>query len=754
MKNLSKAYFIIIRGCIYVIIFLPLLIWGNFLFPFQFFKVIVFRILVEIMLVIFILLILSDARWRPRWNFLATALSIFVGLYFLSSLAGINFYKSFWGSLERMGGFYTFLHYFIFFIISVSIFKKKEDWLNLLKLSIIAGFFSALYAFGQKIGLDVLESGRLRVVGTIGNPALFAGYMIFNSFFALLFFLQVNISKKSRIFWGLAFLMCALALFLTAVRGSILGFIFGLIVFFSLYSLLFKKGFLRKTVIVAGLIVIIASLGIWFSQDTCFIQGNPYLRRLTDISLKTETLQTRFWAWQAAWHEWQKRFWLGWGPENFDILYAKHFNPLFFKGPGTEVLWDRPHNVFLEIGVTMGVFALLAYFSLFVIVFYFCFKRYREVSRFESLEHLLLIGLPTILGIYLIHSFFIFDVFSTFLSFFLVLGCIQFFFISQKEKIVISKKFHKKSNSFLIIFLISIATLVIYCSNLKPLLANRTAAKAKAATQVDQLDTSLNLYQKVLDYNTFVNFEARKELAESIINIALNKNQQPENLKQAFDLSAREIKKNIDENPLDPVSYLYLGRLYNVSKINLASPVISLDEIQVYLKKAIRLSPTRQQIYYELGHAMLFEKDYQQAISFYQKALGLNPKVAISSWYLGVAYAEEGDLETGISLIEKAIEMDFLYYKNFDTIMKLVEIYNKAEKYKRVEEFYQGALSYIRKHPDQFSPSQKAQVYASLAATYKVLGNGEKAIFYAQKAAETDPKGFSQEASEFIKSLK
>src|SRR3989338_7555313 len=107
-----------LRFCLYLTAFVPLVIFKDFISPFHFGKVLVFRSLVEIM---------------------GVAYLIFV------------------------------------FIILTSVFTKKEHWQKLFNLTIFAGVLSAFYGFGQKmnIGFILGSGGRERIFGTIGNPALF-----------------------------------------------------------------------------------------------------------------------------------------------------------------------------------------------------------------------------------------------------------------------------------------------------------------------------------------------------------------------------------------------------------------------------------------------------------------------------------------------------------------------------------------------------------------------------------------------------
>jgi hypothetical protein len=66
------------------------------------------------------------------------------------------------------------------------------------------GFLSILFAYGQRLQLGSFFVGWQhgeRVIGTIGNPALFAGYLLFIFYLALLFLLKKNVPPKEKGFF-------------------------------------------------------------------------------------------------------------------------------------------------------------------------------------------------------------------------------------------------------------------------------------------------------------------------------------------------------------------------------------------------------------------------------------------------------------------------------------------------------------------------------------------------------------------------
>ncbi|MEK7154229.1 MAG: O-antigen ligase family protein, partial [Patescibacteria group bacterium] len=402
---------IFLRYAIYIAVFVPLVIFSQFISPFHFGKVVVFRSMVEIMAVFYLVLAVKDRCYRPPLKHpLLIIFVLFTLLFGVSSIISVNPYLSFWGSLERMGGLWTFLHYLVYFVILISVFRTKEDWFKLLKIAVFVGVLSALYGFGQKTNISFFigSGGRERIFGTMGNAALFAGYQIVNLFLALILASSPLVSLKQKPFFWLAALINLVAVLMTAVRGSILGTGVGFLVFLCLYFFSSKSKTAKRLLIA---LLVLAAVFVVFSfafKNSQFVKNSGYLNRITDFSLSTRTVQTRFWAWRAGlegWKETPKTVLLGWGPENFNVPFSKHFNPKFFQGTGSETLFDRAHNMFVEILVTMGLLGFLAYVSIFLVAYKLIWRNLKK----KTIEPSLGIGLTSLITAYVIHNCFIFD---------------------------------------------------------------------------------------------------------------------------------------------------------------------------------------------------------------------------------------------------------------------------------------------------------------------------------------------------------
>jgi len=726
---------------------------------------IVFRSIVEIVLIFYVLLIIGNKKYRPKWNALLIAITIFTALYILTSITGVNPYRSFWGTLERMGGAFSFVHYWIFFVILVSVFKKGEDWIKLLKLSIIAGFLSILFGYGQKFKLGDFFVGwqhESRVIGTAGNAALFAGYLIFILFLAAYLLLTEIHKGKNRnaqkVFYVLILALGAPALFLTAVRGTIFSFL-GALFLLAIFWIFTSKDIRIKKGGIAFIILLMLFVGIiWISRDQDWVHKNPYLRRMTDISLKTETVQTRLWTWWSAWQGWKERPILGWGPENFNIIASKYFNPLHYQGFGSEVVWDRAHNAFLDAGATMGIIGFLSYLSIFVVLFAYFIRVFKE----RAANKLALSILGAIFIAYIGHNLSFFDTFNSYLMFFVVLGYVGFLrstlkFTEEPQKVTevpqenterVSRIAGRGKMVAIILGIVVIFT--IWKTAVIPAKANFAATRAIVYGRSDEyLSVAFDYFRKSLGYNAIqTEYEVRHHLARLVFRI-FSKTDNPQELgvkKDDLIFALDEVYKNIKTDPLDPIPYLYTARLNEfISRVEQEKDVEKagqrLEEAERLLNKAKPLNEKNPYIYFELGQVRIFQNRFEEAIEFFDQGIAIRPEVELGYWYKGITLLNMGQIKQGEEAIKQAMERN--YYMNMKDVHQLLRIYLPLKNYPKIIELYLHAI--------KLEPTN-AQLYASLATAYKENGEIDKAIEMARKVGELDPK-LKPEADAWIRML-
>ena len=135
-ETLEKILLSIIKWGVYFSLLTPLVVVSGFFYSFIVPKTIYFRIIVEIIFAVYLILILSFPKYRPKINTLSISIFIFILVSILTSVLGVDLQRSFWSVYERETGLFTLLHLYAFFVVLSNVFRNKKDWERLLFVSI------------------------------------------------------------------------------------------------------------------------------------------------------------------------------------------------------------------------------------------------------------------------------------------------------------------------------------------------------------------------------------------------------------------------------------------------------------------------------------------------------------------------------------------------------------------------------------------------------------------------------------------
>lgn len=612
IKNLK----IIILSGLFATPFIPLIVMNSLFFPFITGKAFVFRIIIEIVFCVWVILMVKDPAYRLKKSWLLGAISAFVGVIFLADIFGVDFYRSFWSNFERMDGLITLLHLFAYFIMLGTVIKIEKIWNYFFNTTLVASTLLCLfYALPQIYGGATIHQSADRVDATLGNATYLAVYALIHIFIALYLMM-----RSKNIYLKLSYVAVMalqfLVMYKTQTRGAMLGLVGGL--FISMIIIAFRERE-RKTVrkISIGILVaLVVVTGSFFAlRDSDFVKKSPTLSRFAGISLSEDFLksQGRYYIWPMAISGFKENPILGWGQENFNYVFSKNFDPRMYN---QEQWFDRAHNVVLDWLVAGGLLGLLAYLSIFVALLY-CIWRGKG-GDFSVSDKSILTGLVCA---YFFQNLFVFDNISSYLLFFALLAYVYAMRTPSDAKVV-AEKLHANSivgQNILISITILFTIFVLYSWNIKPIQANRSLLNAVAPEANGQYDYAKDLesFKKAISYNTFGTAEAR----EHFIFLAnkLNTNEIPQDLRAAvFQGAATEMDKQIKGgSEPDARYYLFLGSLLGGYGLG--------DQATFYLKKAHELSPKRQSVYFEMINVMLQQGKNDEALAYAKEAYELDP---------------------------------------------------------------------------------------------------------------------------------
>ena len=327
-KNLLRK--VLISG-IFLIPFIALVNISVLAFPFVTGKAFIFRIIIELLAGIWILLLIADKKYRPRLNWLTGSVLAFVIIICLADIFGANPLKSFMGTFERMDGFINLIHMVVYFIIVSTVIDTPKLWERLFSTTIGVSVILSLLGLVQLAGGMHISTVDGRLDSTLGNATYFAMYLLFHIFLAL----YISITKSSgkmRYVYAATALLNTIVLYFTATRGAVLGLIIGILVTATLWIIFAREQTreqksLRKIAISIIVALFVIIIGFILVRNQPFVQNNKILNRFNAISVQAFKDQTRYSLWSMALQGVKERPLLGWGQENFNLLSDKYYTP-------------------------------------------------------------------------------------------------------------------------------------------------------------------------------------------------------------------------------------------------------------------------------------------------------------------------------------------------------------------------------------------------------------------------------------------
>ncbi|MCL5004463.1 MAG: O-antigen ligase family protein [Patescibacteria group bacterium] len=408
------------------------------LFPFIVGKYVFFRTTVGLALIFFLWQWAANKSQIPNpksQNFwkqpLVVAVSIFAIIYIISGFFGYNPSFSFWSNFERGEGGLQMIFLLVYFLLLVAVFRDKESWKKMLIAAVWAMVLVIGYGVGAALGINELvgEGFCSRFSGSLGNPAYLGTYMLFAIFYAIYLLVEKIKDKKLTLvtsYYLLVPIFFFIFLLLSQTRGAFLGL--GAAIISGLLYLFFNSTASKKirlfSLFFAAVLIISGSLAIKYrnsinlSMPFCGEKGT----RLLDVSLNTQNMQTRLLLWKQSIAIFKEKPIFGWGMENFNVPFEKHYDPRF------EVWYDRAHNIFFDYLTMTGILGLLSFVGIFMIYYWQFFKFSKQESAL--VVKTLFFSLPIA---YLVQGLALFDVLPVYINLFLFLAFSAYKFQNSKQ---------------------------------------------------------------------------------------------------------------------------------------------------------------------------------------------------------------------------------------------------------------------------------------------------------------------------------
>jgi len=339
----------------------------------------------------------KNVNMPPRWIIAPFLIWLCVAL--LSALVNPNFLQT----LENMKGEYRL---FLPFAMLPALFLV--DIRKLLKVYLIFVVLMAIYGIIQYFyGVDWYRGEESELItpfkravagettvfhgkGNFSHHLTYAGFMLINV--PLFFALFVNDYKRSRWLWAGASGMALVAVLVSLGRSGWLGAFFGL----GILVLMLPRRWSFSLIFLGGLTfaVFISLMASGWLQKTFTHPDNPdFIKRILSTSLSQD--RDRLLLWEAGWLGVKDHPFLGVGIGN-DDYYFEPYRQIVSKKHGGYEFYNQAsagaHNLYIQLGFTMGVVGLISHFWLFGSMFYWCFLWIRKARKKFPFERGLLWG--------------------------------------------------------------------------------------------------------------------------------------------------------------------------------------------------------------------------------------------------------------------------------------------------------------------------------------------------------------------------
>ncbi len=724
MKNFNDRLGQVFKWLLFLPAFIPLLYVDGMLYPYLAPKTFIFRAVGILAVALFVYLFASGQpfyfkRLKQKLTWLPAGL---LAVAYATSLAGVNFYHSFWSTFDRGDGLLTLTIVVAFFYL-VLLYAGKDFVNKFLKVTALTGSLVALQALLQWVeivsGINIpgIDITRGRLGGTLGNAAFLASYLGMTAFATLAVARTV---LASRVWKNLAYISAILQfiiIFLTATRGSIISLITIGFIFLAHQS--WKGGGRVKNLSRTALagVIMLGMIFIVFRAQLSQSSFEP-VRRLASISLQDETVSSRLFLAKHLGGAVFDHPLTGYGGEHVVTVFNREYDPSAIL----EHWFDRSHNAFIDYFLQYGLVGGLLYILIILSGLMYARRMYK---RGESVG--VYIGL--IILIYALQNLFVFD---TAVTLWLLFVLIALTIATDDNTPSASLPTSAIKNSLAGAVALAILYLVIPVS-MQPMRANLLLADGYIYHVADVKRANISM-EKGLALNTYADLEYGYQAYSMYTDRQVNILKGDERL-QAYNFTASLLEKNFAKYAYDARTLVYFAHV-----LELAPPEVTPDEnlINKVLDRAIELSPHRIQPWYLKANIFLRKGDlstkssekvmwYGKGIEVIERYATQEPHLSEPRYILANLYFSIGNKESAAGWASEGLK---LYKKNEDTARRAMKYYLGVEDWANMARFLEDIVS---AKPDDYDTTY------DLAKASFLAGNKTRALELVEHLRRVKP---------------
>lgn len=691
----------------------------NMFFPFITGKNFVFRILVEVLLLLYVVLALREPKYRPKSSLLMWAAAGFAAWMALATVLSVDPVKSFWSNFERMDGYVTLIHAFALFVVAGAVLTAEKWWEKFFNITITVAALqgiNALFQLMHLFGFAPSSQSGARIDTTFGNAIYVAVFMLFAVFITLYMLVREKREPWLQSLYGIALVLEGLALFYSQTRGALLGVVIGLVIMGIYIALrarepqwrvlrVWSMGLLAALVVVGGLFFAL--------RDSSFVKASPTLNRIASISLSDPTTQARFTIWtDMAIPGAMERPVFGWGQENFSYIFNKYYVPSMYS---QEAWFDRTHNEFLDWLVAGGIPAFVLYVALFVLAAWAIVR-----SPLTAPAQGAMLGL---LAAYAFSNLTVFHDLMSFVYFFIIIAFAHGMSARPLPRFMVFSKPLGDHGVAIAAPLVAIVVLGgAWALNASGIARAQTILQAiQPGAAGTDVGPRLGAFKLALTQGELGRQEVVEQLLQFADTLPSSSSVSPDTKEEVYDVALSAGDDMLAQRTGDARLELFMGLFL--------SQFGQYDEALAHLAKASALSPNKQQILFQEGQAYIQKGDTQNGLATFKKAFDLAPEYDLAR----ISYA------SALYYAGQTAPADKLLIEGFGTTTvdsdQLVQTYTNTKQYGRLIAVWVMRVAANPKDPN---------THLQLAAAYFAAGNTAQTVAELEQVATLNPAAAAQ----------
>jgi O-antigen ligase len=666
----------------------------------------------------------ATMSFLPGRSPLLVVLATCLGYALVTAFVGVDLNRSLWGIVDRRDGLILQLHFLAWLAVLAWFYqnqgvaqilnqppnpKKKtdrspsrvpNDFHFYLKLSfwvsaavaatVIYMWLELHFKLLNLVPESVKGPFQGRVGGVFGNPTFAGPYFLFHFFYGLYLLSQFVRAKldipsssnshprrprNASVRWtaqatwiAIAQCMILSALLLGQIRGVLLGLVAGF--FVVAVCIIFSRSLALRMRIAAAVLTalfIVGSLSLWQLRDTAVAKSIPFLKRLTQTSFTELSVSARLMAWQSALSSIKDHPILGWGENNVYYGLNKYYNPALVRfDPNetqTHLTWyDKSHNAYLDLLAEKGIVGALLYLVLIVVT---------ARSLWLLKDRYLAFFTSGSLTAYLVSNFVAFDSFGSLYGLYLFLTPLLLSDYEKKppgpEPVREAPTEGGKGGAMMArllgalrkpaaIFVLLLAICSLYIS-----IETGTASVGyQDAQQAFAQDPDLGLRSYEVAFQYYSPYQKSEKLRCATLTLESVLNKRP--MRDPMGSVGRALQwaqEAAAAFPRDVAIFISLADICN--NLGLYVDKSFLDKAEYFGKRALELSPKRQEAAFCLGRTYVLRNEAPRAVELNKRMVSDYPAYPLAHWFLGLSLIADGKRDEARREIQKAFDLGFRF---------------------------------------------------------------------------------------------